>query len=80
MLELAAIGYASTAIFSDYPAFVKRGVLVEAYTDLGPIIELIVRCPTGTGIMSYSKSERLFCSSKFKCTVTLMSAVADTCR
>ena len=36
--------------------FVNKNVLVEAYTDLGPIVEMIVKCPSGTGIISYSKS------------------------
>ena len=80
MLQLAAVGLAMTAIYSDYPAFVGRGGVVEAYTDRGPIVELIVRCPVGTGIMSYSKIERLYCSSKAHCSSTLKSAVADTCR
>ncbi len=79
MLQLAATGLAMTAIFSDYPAFLKRGGVIEAYTDKGPIVELIVRCPEGTGIMSYSKIERLYCSSKMRCSAALRTAVADTC-
>lgn len=80
MLKLAAAGLALTAIYSDYPAFLKKAGVIEAYTDRGPVVELIVRCPVGTGIMSYSKLEHLYCSSKFKCTAKLQAAVADTCR
>lgn len=80
MLKLAAAGLALTAIFSDYPAFIKRAGVIEAYTDRGPIVELIVRCPVGTGIMSYAKIERLYCSSKFKCSANLQPALEDTCR
>jgi hypothetical protein len=79
MLKVAALGFVLTSIFSDYPAFLKRGGVIEAYTDRGPIIELIVRCPVGTGIMSFSKIERLYCSSKWKCTTKLSDAVANTC-
>ena len=79
MLKLAAVGLALAAIYTDYPAFLKRGGVIEAYTDRGPIIELIVRCPVGTGIMSYSKIEHLYCSSKLKCFAQLTSAVSDTC-
>jgi hypothetical protein len=79
MLKLAAVALTMTAIYSDYPAFLKRTGVVEAYTDKGPIVELIVRCPVGTGIMSYSKIERLYCSSKHKCTPKLQVAVANTC-
>lgn len=80
MIQLAAAGLALAAIYSDYPAFLKRGGVIEAYTDRGPIVELIIRCPAGTGIMSYSKIEGLYCSSKFNCTAQLTVAVADTCR
>ena len=80
VLKLAAAGLAMTAIYTDYPAFLKRAGVVEAYTDRGPIVEMIVRCPVGTGILSYSKLEHLYCSSKFKCTAELQVAVASTCR
>ncbi len=80
MLKVVAIGFALVAIYSDYPAFLKHSGVVEAYTDFGPIVEMIVRCPEGAGIMSYSKVERLYCSSKHMCTEKLKSAVDDTCR
>lgn len=80
VIKLSAVGLALTAIYSDYPAFLKSAGVIEAYTDRGPIVELIVRCPAGTGIMSFSKIERLYCSSKFKCSAELEAAVADTCR
>ena len=79
MLKLAAVGLALTSIYSDYPAFLKRSGVIEAYTDRGPIVEMIVRCPVGTGIMSYSKIEQLYCSSKWKCTAKLLDAVSNTC-
>ena len=79
MLKLAAIGLALTAIYSDYPAFLKKAGVIEAFTDRGPIVEMIVRCPIGTGIMSYSKLEQLYCSSKMKCTAHFQAAVSDTC-
>ena len=80
MLKLAAAGFMLTAVYTDYPAFLRRAGIIEAYTDRGPIVEMIVRCPAGTGIMSYSKLERVYCSSKLKCSATLKAAVADTCR
>jgi hypothetical protein len=80
MLKVAAVGFALVAIYSDYPAFLKRAGVIEAYTDRGPIVELIVRCPAGTGIMSYSKIERVYCSSKHMCTEKLQPALDDTCR
>lgn len=70
---------ATTSIYSDYPGFVNPQAVVEAYTDKGPILELIVKCPGGTGIMSYSKIDRLYCSSKHNCYASLRTAVRDTC-
>lgn len=70
---------ATTTIFSDYPGFVDPTAAVEAYFDRGPILELIIKCPEGTGIVSYSKIERLFCSSKRDCFASLKSASKRTC-
>jgi hypothetical protein len=79
MLKIAAVGLALTANYSDYPAFLKAGGVVEAYTDRGPIVEMIVRCPAGTGIISYSKIDRRFCSSKMDCFDGLRAAISRTC-
>lgn len=79
MIKLVALGIAVAPIYSDYPSFLRRDAIVEAYTDLGPIVEMIVKCPQGTGIMSYSKIERLYCSSKNACFPGLHDAVDDTC-
>jgi hypothetical protein len=76
----AMLSPAPTTRFSDYPAFVKPNAVVQAYTDKGPIVEMIVRCPEGSGIMSYSKIERLYCSAKHTCFLQLREAVSDTCR
>lgn len=80
MIKVAAVGLVLTAIYSDYPAFVKSGGVIEAYTDRGPIIEMIVRCPAGIGIVSYSKVDRRYCSSKLDCFSGLEAAVARTCK
>lgn len=70
---------ATTAIYSDYPAFVNPRAVVEAYFDKGPIIEIVVKCPVGTGILSYSKIDRRYCSAKHDCFTTLASATRQTC-
>lgn len=80
MLTGAFATWALVSVFSDYPAFLKRGGVIEAYTDRGTIVEMIVRCPVGTGILAYSKVEQLYCSSKHKCSPALRAAVDDTCR
>lgn len=79
MIKFTALGLAAAAIFSDYPAFLKKGGVIEAYTDRGPIVEMIVRCPVGTGIISYSKADRRYCSSKMHCFDHLRPAVSQTC-
>jgi hypothetical protein len=79
MIQLAAAGFALAASYTDYPAFRGAGGVVEAWTDRGPLVELIVKCPIGTGIISYSKIERLYCSSKHGCYPRLATAFDETC-
>ena len=69
----------STTIFSDYPGFVDTRATVEAFTDRGPVVELIIKCPGGSGILTYSKIEHLYCSSKHSCFSSLRAAARDTC-
>jgi hypothetical protein len=71
---------AATTGFIYYPGFVEPGQRVEALIDKGPIVEMIVRCRTGTGIVAVSKYEGLFCAPDFTCYSTLKPALARTCR
>lgn len=71
---------ATTTIFTDYPGFVNPNSTVQSYPDKGPIIEIVVRCPAGSGILSYSKIERVYCSAKHRCFAALSPAVDHTCR
>lgn len=78
-----------TANFTAYPGFGDRGVTapkkaertgrVEAATDRGPIVELIVRCPSGTAIISYSKVERLYCGPKHGCSHQIAPVMSQAC-
>ena len=79
MFKLAAIGVALAAIYSDYPGFLKHTGVIEAYTDRGPIVEMIVRCKAGVGIISYSKIDEKYCSSKMTCSTSRAKAIAETC-
>ena len=88
MLGVVAASVLS-ASFTSYPALGDRGFVkprtieiaprVEMTTDRGPIVEIVVRCPSGTAIISYSKVERLYCSPKHKCDKALASVVARSC-
>ena len=66
--------------FIDYPGFVDPRARVEAVIDRGPILELILKCPPGTAILSYSKVEHLYCTPTKGCTSDLKVAIGRTCR
>ncbi len=76
---------ALAANFSLYPGFRDRNSAVEMTTDKGLIVEMVVRCrrkangQVSAGIMTYSKIERLFCSSKNRCGRSFDRAFTDTC-
>lgn len=82
MIELAALAVAAAATTTtiDYPAFARRPGPIEAVIEKGAIVEMIVRCPAGTGILSYSKADRRYCSSRNACFATFTPALRDTCR
>lgn len=75
-----SLGVVAAAAFTDYPVFVRPGARVEAVVDRGPIKELIVRCPNGTGILSYSKIERTYCTPDWRCGSGLDRAIGRLCR
>lgn len=79
MFKMAALMTVLAASFTEYPAFLRPNVVVEAFTDKGLMVELIVRCPVGTGILTYSKVERAYCSSRHACFGALPAAVDHTC-
>jgi hypothetical protein len=62
------------------PPSIERAPRVEAATDRGPIIEIIVRCPAGVAILSYSKVERLYCSPSHVCHRSMAETIARSCR
>ena len=89
MLALAAAFAATTlpahAGFRAYPGFLDPYAKVEMVHDKGLMMEIVVRCrrkangAISPGILSYSKVERLFCSSKGRCTTSAQRAARDTC-
>ena len=52
---------------------------IEAITDRGPILEMIVRCPRGTAMITYSKLERLFCDPRLRCDQDRARIVRSAC-
>ena len=77
------------ANFTAYQTFGDRGITIpraagnqpriEATTDRGLIVEMIVRCPQGSAIISYSKIERLFCDPQHKCSTDRAVVIKRTC-
>lgn len=84
---LAATPISNSALasnFSLYPGFQDKNSFVEMTTDKGLVIEIVLRCDRENGkvipgIMTYSKVEKLFCSSKMMCTKDADLAADDTC-
>lgn len=71
---------ASASLFTIYPGSNNPSPRIEAITDRGPLLEMIVRCPRGTAIMTYSKIEHLYCSPKHACFRSQSQTIADACR
>lgn len=75
---------ASATDFRLYPGFTDPNAVVEMTTDKGLIVEIVLRCSRSdrgvrAGIMTYSKVERLFCSSRMRCTTSAARAARETC-
>lgn len=70
---------ATLAAYSDYPGALSRQSSVEAYTDKGLTVELVVRCRPGTGVLTYSKADQTFCDSRLRCHSSLRAARRATC-
>ena len=75
---------ARAANFSLYPGFTDRDAFVEMTTDKGLIVEIVLRCErkgnkVKAGIMTFSKVDRMFCSSKMRCSRDADLAADDTC-
>ena len=77
---LLSVSILAAAGFTDYPGFVSPTARIEAIVDRGPIQELIVKCPHGTAIISYSKVEKLFCGPTGGCSGQLPAIVQRACR
>ena len=85
MLKILLVAAAATSNFITYPGFNHPANIIEMTTDKGLILEIVLRCGRGangeisSGIMSYSKIERLYCSSRNNCYINAKKAVEETC-
>lgn len=80
--------FASVSQASDfrlYPGFRDKDAFVEMTHDKGLIVEITLRCGIDAkgrvqpGIMTYSKIERLYCSSQNRCYRDALKAADQTC-
>lgn len=69
----------AATVFSDYPGLVRPGNDVEARIDRGLLVEFVVRCPGGTGIVSYSRGDHCYADSRLRCHATLSAARSAVC-
>ena len=80
---LVAVGFTTYPTFGDRlplgPAEVRSSPRVEVAVDKGPILELIIRCPRGSGIVTYSKLERVYCLPRGGCGPRLDAAISRLC-
>lgn len=67
--------------FRYYPAYRRkpRHNPVEVVHDRGLIVEMIIGCDGGAGILTYSKVERVFCLPNHTCTGRLNIAIDRLC-
>lgn len=70
---------AATSNFTLYAGPNTADPRVEAVTRRGPIYELIVKCGSGTAIISYAPADGRYCSPRFACSASKTAAIADAC-
>ncbi len=85
MLNALFLAAAISSSFITYPGFNHPANVIEMTTDKGLIVEIVLRCgrkgngQVSPGIISYSKVERLYCSSRNNCYTSARKAAAETC-
>ena len=52
---------------------------VEQTIDRGETVEIVIRCPSGTATISYSKARRQFCTRDATCAPSLSQVAARSC-
>ena len=83
--HMASPVMAATGGYTEYPGLDDPKAVVEVVTDKGLTVEMVLRCNRNvdgqplSGIMTYSKIDKMFCSSRHQCFDTLEPAARDTC-
>ncbi len=66
--------------FRYYPSFVQQEAVIETAHDKGLMVEFVVSCPVGWGIITLSKVENLYCLPDHSCTGNMRSAIGRLCQ
>lgn len=78
LMILASVGMSN--IFTLYPGLVEPKFDIQAVTNKGPVLELIIACHPGEGIISYSKPDRAYCVPDATCFSALKPAMRHLCK
>lgn len=70
----------AASVFTLYPGFIEPKFAIQAVSDKGPILEMIISCKPGEGIISFSKIDRAFCVPDATCYPKLKPAIRHLCR
>jgi hypothetical protein len=65
--------------FSLYPRPLSPEPRIEAIIQRGAIFELIVKCETGSAIISFAPADGMYCSPSFKCSRDRAETIAASC-
>jgi len=79
MLSISLFVIALNA-FILYPGFVDPKLDIQMAIDKGPIVELVIACRPGEGIISFSKLDRAYCIPDATCYSSLEPAIKHLCR
>lgn len=85
ILAATTVTAASSGLTTN-PGSNQTANIIEIALDRGLILEIIVRCrrkrdgQTSIGIITYSRTEHLYCSSNNNCYPNPKKAVAETCK
>jgi len=80
LLSQSVAAATQTQGFTHYPVFVRPGVIIEAAADRGLVVDIIVKCSTGAGLIRYSKADRVYCGPDHRCVSNIKHAVRRLCR
>ena len=75
LLASAAVGN----VFTLYPGFIEPKSDIQMVTDKGLVLEMVIACRPGEGIISFSKVDRAFCLPDATCYKSIRPAIDNLC-